>query len=276
MILGFLGKGGSGKSTLATAVTNYLQNDEKNTILAIDADYNMDLMHNLGVSDDISYLGSHAKIEIKNTLNVDQNKFYADIVLDDSNLQKLSISPQDNFTKQFSTKIHENLHLMAVGPHSPDVLHDKMCSHGLSAVLKAYLPLLDLKDNEYVIVDEKAGVDSVGTGIPTGFSMAIIVAEATVYGVKAAKQISELLENHYKVPFGYVINKVKKDTNLEAITKELKKNIICHIPFWESIDNEYTEQIIRYAQDRISQNGDRRYGQSTAKFIFNKKYNTME
>ena len=64
MILGFLGKGGSGKSTLSTVMVEYLHHYNK-TVLALDADYNMDLSYNLGVSDNVEYIGNGAKKDLK-------------------------------------------------------------------------------------------------------------------------------------------------------------------------------------------------------------------
>ncbi len=271
MIIGFLGKGGSGKSTLSTKVINFLSQNKNNTILAIDADYNMDLLHNLEAGDDLKFLGDDAKFLMKKVLGVDEKALYADIVLDENNANKFSISNPDVFTKTYSKKLKENLHLMAVGPHSESVLNDKMCSHGLGALLKAYLPLINIDKNEYIIIDEKAGVDSVGTGIPTGFNMSIIVVEATIYGVKAGKQISDLLKNHYHLPFVYIVNKVKTDTDLDFIKKELGEEcIIDYIPFSENIDDIYAEKIISHVKKYIDENGDNRLEQSRNKFINNK------
>jgi CO dehydrogenase nickel-insertion accessory protein CooC1 len=146
-----------------------------------------------------------------------------------------------------------------------------MCSHGLGALMKAYLPLIHIKENEYVIVDEKAGVDSVGTGIPTGFNMSIIVVEATVHGIKAAKQISHLLQNHYHISFLYIVNKVKSDTDIDMIKKELnEKYIIDYIPFGEGIDDIYAEKIITHVQTYIKEHGDNRLVQSVLKIKHNK------
>ena len=267
MIIGFLGKGGSGKSTLSTKVTNFLSQNKNNTVLALDADYNMDLLHNLEAGDDLKFLGDDAKFLLKKVLGADEKAMYADLVLDENNANKFSISDPDEFTKTYSKKIHGNLHVMAVGPHSENVLNGKMCSHGLGALLKAYLPLINVKENEYIIIDEKAGMDSVGTGIPTGFNMSIIVVEATVYGVKAAKQISNLLKNHHNLPYVYVVNKVRFESDVEFIQKELgTENIIDYIPFCEEVSNIHAEKIIDYVKKHIENNGDRRLEQSMSKF----------
>lgn len=57
MKIGFVGKGGSGKSTLSTLFVKYLEGQNK-TVLAVDADYNMDLTNNLNAPKDMQYIGA--------------------------------------------------------------------------------------------------------------------------------------------------------------------------------------------------------------------------
>jgi len=96
-----------------------------------------------------------------------------------------------------------------------------MCSHGLTTPLKVYLPLLKLNENEFVIVDEKAGTDGVGTGVTTGFNLALVVAEATPHGIKSAKQIISMLK-FFNTPFVVAINKIR-NTEIENNYKDLDK-----------------------------------------------------
>jgi CO dehydrogenase nickel-insertion accessory protein CooC1 len=57
MIIGVLGKGGSGKSTVSTNLVKFLASKKEHTVLAIDADHNMDITYNLGVTEEFPYLG---------------------------------------------------------------------------------------------------------------------------------------------------------------------------------------------------------------------------
>ena len=50
MKIAIIGKGGSGKSSISWLLTNYFSQNKK--VLAIDADYNMDLMHNFGIEEE--------------------------------------------------------------------------------------------------------------------------------------------------------------------------------------------------------------------------------
>lgn len=213
MIIGFLGKGGSGKSTSATLMTKFLHG-EGNLVLAIDADHNMDLMYNLKVATDkLKPIGGTfldlresfgAKIEDK-----------TDVIFTEKLPQKrFSINPIDDYINQHTLEVGENLLCMMSGPQNENVLYGNHCSHSLAAPLKILLPLLELKENEYVVVDEKASVDAVSTGIPTGFDLAIICAEPKEHSIRVAKQIKELLD-WYQIPYKTILNKcqLEEDVN---------------------------------------------------------------
>jgi CO dehydrogenase maturation factor len=220
MILSVLGKGGSGKSTVATALVTFLRSQNK-TLLAIDADHNMDLSHNLTLSTDISlqnYLGS-GLTDIYTYLGIMPEIKY-DIAFLNGISQNFSLSPIDSFSEKYSTSLDARTRLMVAGPQTDVVLHGQSCSHILTTPLKLYLPLLTLSPDQYVVIDEKAGADGVTTGIVTGSDIGIIVVEPALHSIKTAKQISSLMD-FYQTPFMYVGNKVQHEEDREYITKEL-------------------------------------------------------
>jgi CO dehydrogenase maturation factor len=224
MIIGFLGKGGSGKTTLSTAMVHFLHGNN-NTVLAIDADHNMDLTYNLGITEQIPYLGE-AMPHLKSQLNMlgHYRDMFSNASEEGSGTQLpsfcISETNPDAFTKTYSTFIKPKLNIMSAGPHTEEVLQGNHCSHSLSTPLRIYLPLLNLSKNEYVVVDEKAGRDGAGTGTPSGFDIAFICAEPTVYGMKAASQIAEILDV-YATPYEFIINKAE-DTHMDQAWNEWK------------------------------------------------------
>ena len=218
MIVGFLGKGGSGKSTLSYGFIQHLVSLNKD-VLAIDADHNMDLCFNFGHEEGTFPYVGNAFDNLHKYIGLKKGEHYSKVF----SLRiepKFSLSPPDSFTQSFSISVSEKVRLMATGPHNDYVLHGQRCSHSLSTPLKVYLPFLKLKKDEYAVVDEKASSDSVGTGIPTGFSCAVIVTEPTLYGVKAAKQIARLLQ-FYETPYIFVGNKIQNEKEKKFLTDSL-------------------------------------------------------
>jgi CO dehydrogenase maturation factor len=228
MIVGFLGKGGSGKTSVATMFAQYLHAKEKH-VMAIDNDHNMDFMYNLGVTEPMNYIGQALR-EVYDFMGINST-------LETLSLSKdsyFSLSPKDEITNKYSLELKPRLSVMCAGPHTEEIMLGKQCSHVLTTPLKAYLPFLEVKDNEWVIIDEKAGADGVGTGVTTGFHAAIVVVEPTPHGIKAALQISKMLR-FYNTPYAYVINKLRSATNKEEITSKLDKEPIAYIPFSEEV-----------------------------------------
>ena len=220
MIIGFLGKGGSGKSTIATLWTKYLLEDKNNFVLAIDNDHNMDYKYNL-VGDsynDMNYMGDSLS-EIFEEISISATSDVANI--DEEYL--FTLSPADKITTKYSVKLSDrNMRLMVSGPHSNDIMYGNSCSHSLTTPLKVYLPLLKLNKNEYCIVDEKAGTDGVGTGVTTGFNLTIVIAEATIHGIKSAKQIIQMLR-FYNTPFIIAINKIKEGQDIGELCNNFQE-----------------------------------------------------
>lgn len=266
MIVGILGKGGSGKSTTATNMVRFLASDARSIVLAIDSDHNMDLTYNLDQSEDLNYLGSSLS-DLKAASGLDEIDNYR-LALNKNNQGLFKLYPKDIFTEKYSKTISQNLSLMSAGPQTNEILSDRSCSHILFTSLKVYLPLLSLEDNEWVIVDEKAGADGASTGIPTGFDIALIVSEPTIHGIKTAKQIATLLE-HYSVPYEFILNKVADYLDTKNFITELGKQPIAVVGFEQSFstfDGSHMSEIIKYLKDNKSNLIGKRYERSKNKF----------
>jgi CO dehydrogenase nickel-insertion accessory protein CooC1 len=228
MILGVLGKGGSGKSTVATALVAYLRAQNK-SLIAIDADHNMDLSHNLTAGTDTSlqtYLGS-GLTDMYDYLGIAPGVKYDAAFLKGIS-KTFSLSPLDSFSEKYSIPLDSTTRLMVAGPQTDAVLHGQTCSHILTTPLKLYLPLLTVQPNEYVVIDEKAGADGVTTGIVTGIDVGIIVVEPTQHSIKTAKQIAELM-NFYCTPYLFVGNKILGSEDQEYLTQQLGQSPIVYL-----------------------------------------------
>ena len=219
MILGFLGKGGSGKSSVATQTALFTQQEGK-MVLAIDADHNMDLSYNLtaGVDPDIHYF-SESLAELQAAVGLTDRQKYSEAFLQ-TVTHRFTLHPLSPEIAKYSTILKRGIRLMTAGPQTDEVLYGQKCSHSLATPLKILLPLLELKQNEVAIVDEKAGADGVSTGIVTGIDVGIIVCEPSLHSIKAAKQITKLMD-FYNTPYVFVGNKVTSSEDKEFITQEL-------------------------------------------------------
>lgn len=266
MIVGILGKGGSGKSTVSTNIVRFLESDNKNKILAVDSDHNMDLTYNLGSPEELTYFGSSLD-DLRSAAGLNKNEDYR-TALSKNEQGLFKLSPKDNFTSKYTKEISNNLSIMSAGPQTSDVLSDISCSHILFTSLKVFLPLLSLNENEWVIVDEKAGADGVSTGIPTGFDIALIISEPTTHGIKTAKQIAGLLD-YYFVPYEFIMNKVTDKYSDINLMKELGKEPILKIKFDQSFsefDGLNISELIKYLNSKKTSLIGKRYDRSKNKF----------
>lgn len=219
MILGFLGKGGSGKSSVSSQMALFL-NEQSKSVLAIDADHNMDLSYNLshGNIPSLQYF-SQSLHDFQKAVGLKEGEKYTEAFLKDTEI-RFSLSPLSKEIDAYSHVLDNNIRLMTAGPQTDTVLYGKACSHSLTTPLKILLPLLKLQENEIVVVDEKAGADGVSTGIVTGIDVGVIVCEPALHSVKTAKQIAELMD-FYETPYVFMGNKITSSEDKDFITGEL-------------------------------------------------------
>ena len=208
---------------MATALVRHLRAHGVR-VLAIDADHNMDLSYNLG-ADPSLFLGSDPD-NIKEYAGSVRAGTYGDALrIGKENHITFSLSPVDPFTASLCVEIEDGLLLMTAGPHTDRVRSQEACSHSLAAPLKVYLPLLKLKNNEAVVIDERAGTDPVATGILSGVDLAVIVQEPTINSGRVAEQIRRELElagvQHLIVD--------NKNDGIEADTRRATKAILTYV-----------------------------------------------
>ena len=227
MILGFLGKGGSGKSSVSSQMALFLS-EQKKSVLAIDADHNMDLSYNLsgGKIPSLHYF-SQSLGDLQKAVGLQDGEKYTEAFLKDAKVRFL-LTPLSGEIDAYSYVLNNNIRLMTAGPQTDTVLYGKACSHSLTTPLKILLPLLELQENEVVVVDEKAGADGVSTGIVTGIDVGVIVCEPTLHSVKTVKQIVELMD-FYETPHVFVGNKITSSEDRDFIVEQLEQEPVAFL-----------------------------------------------
>lgn len=247
MKIGFVGKGGSGKSTLATLFVKYLA-DKGMSVLAIDADYNMDLTNNLKGPKEMNFIGAgmpDVVAHIQKGYNT--NHVHGENCKHEHELlvsPEFSLSPLDTVSEKYSSLINENIRLMSAGPMTRAMLASQNCNHELIEALKVYLPFLKLKEHEFAVIDERAGIDGLSTGVTSGFDIAIVVVEATENSMRVGKQIIDLLE-FFGTRYLFVLNKVSDEEKEVDVFIDFYKNtpdII--VPFEREPSPSFSAQIL--------------------------------
>lgn len=233
MKIAFVGKGGSGKSSVSWLAIKTLE-DMGSTVLAIDADHNMDLTSNLGLNPDTTPLMHKTEREFMEIAGVlDEGRVSALLEKEASSLPLFTLSPQDSYTASIAAKVSDRVSLINIGLGSPDVMFAGKCAHGLSGPLKYYLGFLDEKD-DFVIVDSVAGADMLNYGLYAGIDAVIGVVEPHRNSIKVFEQIQEICRKTSISCFA-VINKPTGNEFYNSFIEKYKSRIIGEVPFDENI-----------------------------------------
>lgn len=208
MKIALVGKGGSGKSSVSWLITEaFLAAGKK--VLAIDADQNADLAHNLGISD-VSELPwfNNAESDIYEYFKLHKDEKAMQVI--GKNVSPFFLDPKDTLTQKYSREIKNNLHLIVTGNHHPDSLWSGRCTHAYMKATKFYLPYLQVPDEWVVVVDSPAGTDMITYGLHLGVDVMVSVVEDTKNSLAVAEQ-QRKIAHEFGIPHFYVFNKVNKE-----------------------------------------------------------------
>jgi CO dehydrogenase maturation factor len=166
------GKGGTGKTTLAALIIRWLGENVSKSILAVDADSNVNLNDVLG-------------IKIKETIGAIREE-----------MKSLGSELPGGMSKQqfLEYKIHSslvetpNFDLLAMGrPEGPG------CYCYANNLLREILSILQ-SNYKYIVIDNEAGMEHLSRRTTQNIDFLLIVSDSTGRGIRAAGKISQLLE----------------------------------------------------------------------------------
>lgn len=255
MKIAFVGKGGSGKSSVSWLAVRTIES-MGSTVLAIDADHNMDLTSNLGLDPEKTPLMHTTEQAFMEHIGV--TKVSSVLTKDSKDLPSFTTSPQDSYTASIAAHVRDNVSLINIGLGAPDVMFSGKCAHGLSGPLKYYLGLLDEKD-DFVVIDSVAGADMLNYGLYAGIDTVIGVVEPHRNSIKVFEQIQDICRKSL-IPCFAVVNKpADNDFYNDFILKNSEK-ILGEIPFDENVMNyDYskvrseTKESVRSILEKIKQ-----------------------
>lgn len=171
-VIALTGKGGTGKTTMAALLVRIIMEKELGSLLAIDADPNSNLAEALGVA---------PKQTIGNILD--------DIA---GHPEKVPAGmPKDRFIEfQVHTAIEESegFDVLTMGrPEGPG------CYCYVNNVLRNVMAGL-INDYDFVVIDNEAGLEHLSRRTTGSADALVVISDATLQGLKAAKRISDLVK----------------------------------------------------------------------------------
>ena len=193
-IIAMAGKGGTGKTTVAALIVRRIKEKKLGSILAIDADHNSNLAENLGVKSQSSVGEILDGITDKVPPGMTKDRFIQHQV-------QATIQEEDGFD------------LLSMGrPEGPG------CYCYVNNVLRSVMASL-IKDYDYIIVDNEAGLEHLSRRTTRSADVLIIVSDASAVGLKSAKRIIELVKQlKFEVKDRLLlINRFNKDIQNEKI-----------------------------------------------------------
>lgn len=209
------GKGGTGKTTIASLIVRIIKEKKLGSILAIDADPNSNFGEALG-------------IEPKETIGgvLDNIAAHPEIVP--------AGIPKDRFIEyQVQALVQEGdgFDVLTMGrPEGPG------CYCYVNNALRNVMDKL-IKDYQYIIIDNEAGLEHLSRRTTRSADSLVIVSDASVVGLKAAKRIRDLVkELKIKTKKDFlIINCYDKDIEKEKIM-DLKMDYLGVIPVDREIE----------------------------------------
>jgi len=168
--ISFAGKGGTGKTTLAALLINYLIENNRTPILAVDADPNANLNELLGV--DVEITLREIKDEIRTSVPEGMPRYsYVEMRLNQAIIEA------------------EEYDLLVMGqPEGPG------CYCPAYAFLSQAIEKL-LRFYKYIVMDNEAGMEHISRLNLAEMEHLIIISDATLRGIQTAGRISKLVFN---------------------------------------------------------------------------------
>lgn len=206
-VIAVAGKGGVGKTTLCGLLIQYLCEQKKGPILAVDADANSNLNEVLGVEVEAT-LGD-IREEIARAETAKENPIPA------------GVSKADYAEFKFNSALIEDddFDMLVMGR-----TQGKGCYCFVNGLLQAQLAKLQ-NNYPYMVVDNEAGMEHISRGILPSMETAILVSDCSRRGVQAVGRIAELIKECDMKPsrVGLIINRAPKAELNPGILEEIQK-----------------------------------------------------
>lgn len=205
-VIAVAGKGGVGKTTLCGLLIQYLCENNKGPILAVDADANSNLNEVLGV-------------EVEATLG-DIREEIARAEISTKSPIPASMSKADYAEFKFNSAIIEDddFDLLVMGR-----TQGKGCYCYVNGLLQAQLTRLQ-NNYPYMVVDNEAGMEHISRGVLPSMQTAILVSDCSRRGIQAVGRIAQLIKECDMRPtqIGLIVNRAPNGVLSEGTKEEIE------------------------------------------------------
>jgi len=238
MRIAFVGKGGSGKTTLSSLFARHLARSGKR-VWAIDADINQHLDDALGVPVDTrrTSLADHGGEIRKHVLEGNTLVTSPELIINSTPATRGSTLIRPFELPDFLTTAHtqgiDGIEYSRVGDLSEEDISVR-CYHAKTSTLELVLNHLIDRDDEFVVCDMTAGVDSFSSSIFAQFDATFLVVEPTMRSVDVLRSYTE-----YAAPFGIfplpVGSKIRDEQDVAFLNEKIGDALITTLPLDEEI-----------------------------------------
>jgi CO dehydrogenase maturation factor len=142
------------------------------------------------------------------------------------------------------------IRLLTSGPHTEEVFRGEVCSHYLFRPLKEYLKTAPPTSEHLVVVDNTAGMDSVGAGIPACLDIAVVCVEPTLHSMKVGRQVVEGLRRE-DLPILIVANKIQNEKQEEDVRAAFSDLPVIRMPLYQIMNahDPLPDEVVSAFQD---------------------------
>ena len=239
MKIAFVGKGGSGKSTLTSIFITHLLQQSTRSVLAIDADLNMNLAGLLGVKVSQSQLLSQPAVAEKirhylrgsNSRIKDAGKFLP--TTPPGKGSHIISSAEDEGLLPYAVPISSQppLNLLTVGSYDSEGI-GQTCYHSHLFVAENILSHTITNSNFTVVCDMVAGTDAFAYSMHLQFDAIVLIAEPTLESTEVCQLYLNLgRESEIDSLIHVVANKVTDFDDLDYIRDRLGVKPLGAVPF---------------------------------------------
>ena len=216
-VIAVAGKGGTGKTTLTGMLINYMCEQKKGPILAVDADANSNLNEVLGVEVDMT-IG-----------DIRENIARADIAVPSP--IPTGMTKQEYAEYMFNSALIEDkdFDMLVMGR-----TQGKGCYCYVNGVLKSLIE--KFSDNyKYVVVDNEAGMEHISRGVLPSVDTILLVSDCSRRGIQAVGRINEMIKELDLKPnsVGLIVNRAPAGVLNDGVKEEIEKyglNLIGVVP----------------------------------------------